>query len=194
MKYFSTGLQLHSSKFFLNHPKLKDKKVLVLGVSYSGADVAQNCVGHASSVVNLFTSPYFVIRRLIRCKKASTREKDNYFNVIPVDCFDFTRSLQYVGETEEEKMDVMKKIMNIANPEQVNKELSHPALYYNINEEKTLRITIADNYWDYVKQRKLTPKKGLLKLKIILSKFNLFDAVLNLRYNSEICRKWSLLK
>jgi len=137
--------------------------VLVLGNSYSGADVSQLCVGHASSVVNVFNRPYLIARRLIRFKNNVTQYKENVFNIATLNCLFFTRHLKNDGETKEEKMKILNDLLKCVNPEQTNiVKKSHPALFYDLNGEEP-RITIADNYWDYVKQNKIIPKKTTIQ-------------------------------
>ena len=81
------------------------------------------CVGHASSVVNVFNRPYLVARRLIRFKTNATQSKENVFNVAPMDCVFFTRHVKNDGETAEEKMKLldMTKIVATAGQERKTK-------------------------------------------------------------------------
>lgn len=160
--YLLQGLIMHSSQFRLKDPKLKDKRVVVLGNSYSGTDVTQNCVGLARSVVNVFRRPYLVVRRLVRFK--SEKCGKNQFHVAPIDCVEFKRSNSFEGKTAEERAK-MREATCVLNHEQVDKTKSHPELFYDMSVDAEVRVTIADNYWAFVKQKKITPKKGTNKLK-----------------------------
>ncbi len=148
---------MHSSEFRLKDQRLHNKRVVVLGHSYSGVDITQNCVDLASSVVNVFRRPYLVVRRLVRFKSALTGP--NQFHVAPIECVEFKRSCSIAGKTAEERRK-MREGACALNHEQVDEAKSHPELFYDTTADDEMRITIADNYWDFVKQNKITPKKG----------------------------------
>lgn len=159
------GLVLHTDQFRLNDQRINGKKVVVLGNSYSGVDVSQNCVDLAESVVNIFKRPYMIARRLTKMKTKATENKKNIFNIIPIDHAFFRREVQYQfdGKNEEESKVLKQMEMNGMNFEQANKELSHPDLFYDVNDEGAIRLAIADNYWSYVKEKKIIPKRDNIK-------------------------------
>ena len=155
------GLQLHSSKFILNDPRLKDKNVVVVGCSISGAEITASLVGHAKRVVNIFPRPYLMLPRLVKYKI----DQNNY-GILPVDMFFYRRSLTYPKEGQSSSETRLQKIELIKNlfPEQTNKNISHPDLYFDVNNpNQELLIAVSDYYYPYVKQNKIIPKKTSIK-------------------------------
>jgi cation diffusion facilitator CzcD-associated flavoprotein CzcO len=162
MENFS-GLTLHGSQFKLNDERLKGKKVVVLGHSYSATDISANCVGTASTVTNLFRRPYLVTPRLIRFKSEINKNKKNSFHVVPIDFLIFRRvSTLCDPQTPEAIKEFNRKHLMQINVEQSNKELSHPDLYYDFDEDE-IRESISDNYYAFVKKGEVKPKKGNIK-------------------------------
>ena len=155
------GLQIHSSKFILNDPRLKDKNVIVVGCSISGAEITASLVGHAKRVVNIFQRPYLMVPRLVRYKIDSKS-----YGILPCDMFFYRRSFTYAkegqssAETRSQKIDQLKKLF----PEQTNKDISHPDLFFDLNNpNQELLVAVSDYYYPYVKQNKIIPKKTSIK-------------------------------
>ena len=152
------GLILHSSQFKPDDERFKSKKVLVLGHSFSGADISQHLVDHAASVVNVFERPYLVTRHLVK----TPTSKPNVFNILPSDFYFFNRAATYKSVEEKHEF-VLNKMLTI-NAEQLDKEKCPPALFYELDANETdVRITFADNYYSFVKQGKIVAKKANLK-------------------------------
>lgn len=154
---------MHSSSFKLNDAKLKSKNVLIVGCSHSGADIASHLVDHASSVTNIFNRPYIITRRFIRFKSESIQNKPNVFHILPVDQFLNTRSFRAPKHlTKAEKKEYYNNLLSLLNLEQTNKDKSHPELYFN-TEKESPRVAISDNYYGFVKEGKIEPRKTAIK-------------------------------
>jgi dimethylaniline monooxygenase (N-oxide forming) len=149
---------LHSSKFILNDPRLKNKNVVVVGCSISGAEITASLVGHAKRVVNIFPRPYLMLPRLV---KYSMDNGDTY-KIWPMDFFSYRRCFTYPkeGQSPDElykyKLGVFKSIF----PEQTNKNVSHPDLFVDLDDpNQEVLVALSDRYYPYVKQNKIIPKK-----------------------------------
>lgn len=92
-----TGLVLHSSQFRFNDDRLRGKRVVVVGNSYSGVEISANLVGHCQSVTNVFKRPYLVFPRLL-----NFRVERNMYKIIPIDLL-FSRDLTYSDRTPDEQ-------------------------------------------------------------------------------------------
>lgn len=91
------GSILHSANFRSNDARLRNKRVVVVGNSYSGVEISSNLVGHCQSVVNVFKRPYLVFPRLLKFQV-----ERNMFRIIPIDLL-FSRDLTYSNRTPEEE-------------------------------------------------------------------------------------------
>ncbi len=155
------GKLMHSSHFKLNDEGLKSKRVLVVGCSHSGADISSQLAEHASRVMNVFRRPYLITRRFVRFQKPE--DKKGVFHIIPVDMFTNTRGFKASSSlTKEEKKNYYLKTLSILNLEQTSREKSHPELFFDLEKEAP-RIAISDNYYGFVKQGKILPKKSSIK-------------------------------
>ena len=143
------GILMHSSQFLLNDERLKSKKVLLIGASFSSSDLSANLVGHASEIINVFRKPYFICKKLISIKNA-----DNTFSIKPIDFIFHTRSSAGLSSNEER----IKKY-SCMFPEQIELDSSHP-LHINLKEVEYPKISISDFYYDYVKEGKIRAKKA----------------------------------
>ena len=152
------GIKMHSSKFQLNHPDLKDKKVVVIGACYSAVDISANLVGHSKEVVNIFTRPYLVVPRLVPIEN----------KIWTIDMVDYTRANEHALKNDAERrffFDFLKKLF----PQQTDKELAHPALYIDLDQMHTqnreLVVSISDTYIEKVNAGKITPiQSGIQEL------------------------------
>lgn len=159
------GVQIHSSKFKLNDPQYKSKKVITLGCSVSGAEISERLVGQAESVTNIFSRPYLITPRLIKYKLITDTGK-NLYSILPIDLFFNRRSLTYPNPklTPDENKEEMKQILTRVFPYQTNQQLSHPALYFDIETYRTVPLlSISDFYIEYVKENKIKPIRSKIK-------------------------------
>lgn len=155
------GIIMHSSKFRLNDEKLKSKKVIVVGHSYSATDISSYLVDHASEIVNVFRRPYLVSQRLMRQKSNLNLEKPNQFHIIPIDFFWFNRAITYNGSvTHQEIIDFNLKNLKIVNYDQTDLNRIHADVYYDMSLDYDVKASVSDNYIGYVKQNRIIPKKG----------------------------------
>jgi dimethylaniline monooxygenase (N-oxide forming) len=161
------GITLHSSQFKLNHSKLKDKKVIVIGCCYSGSDISANLVGHASEVVNVFSRPYLVSPRLV-----PTKLDNDKYSILPIDFVDYNRKLVYIEKdaslTDEEKKNFVKNYLKNLCPLQTRRDQIHPSLFIDLDDEKIqpppeVVISISDTYIEHVVAGKIKPIKSSIK-------------------------------
>ena len=141
------GEILHSVNYRSKDAKLKDKRVVVVGNSYSGAEIAAHLVGHAKSIINVFSRPYLVFPRLL---KIETNEK-NVYNIYPNDLF-YSRLMAYNTQTREEERRTKIEIFSKLCPIQTNKKKSHPDMYYELNDDEPIREAVTDNYYSFITQ------------------------------------------
>jgi cation diffusion facilitator CzcD-associated flavoprotein CzcO len=160
------GEHFHSSQFQLNHPRLKDKKVVVIGMSLSGTEIASYIVGHARVVVNIFPRPYLVKTRLAHKKKENGK-----FQIVPSHFLSFTRRAAYTDRdpsmTPEKRRAVLKQILEATFPYQTNKIISPPDLYVDLNDESKrlpmdVQVCLADYYLEHVQAGKIKPIKSTI--------------------------------
>lgn len=149
------GEILHSNNYRSKDPSLKNKRVIVVGNSYSGAEISSHLVGHAKTITNVFNRPYLVFPRML---KIETDEK-NVFNIYPNDLF-YSRRLAFQAQTREEERKTKIEIFSKLCPVQTNKKKSHPDMYYDLNDDEPIREAVTDNYYSYVTQGKIRPRKG----------------------------------
>jgi cation diffusion facilitator CzcD-associated flavoprotein CzcO len=143
------GEILHSVNYKSKDVKLKDKRVVIVGNSYSGAEIAAHLVGHCKSIVNVFSRPYLVFPRLL---KIETDEK-NVYNIYPNDLF-YSRMLAFNSMTREEERKSKIEIFSKLCPIQTNKKKAHPDMYYELNDDEPIREAVTDNYYSYITQGK----------------------------------------
>jgi dimethylaniline monooxygenase (N-oxide forming) len=150
------GILMHSVDYKTLDPRLKDKKVIVVGNSYSGVEISAHLVGHAKTIVNIFNRPYLSFPRLL---KVETNEK-NVYNIIPVDLF-YGRELCFsipINKEEERKSKI--ELFGKLCPHQTNKAKCHPAMYYELDDDEPIREAVTDNYYPYIMRGKIKPKKA----------------------------------
>lgn len=149
------GQILHSNNYKSKDNSLKDKRVVIVGNSYSGAEISSHLVGHAKQVINIFSRPYLVFPRLL---KIETEEK-NVYNIYPNDLF-YSRKLAFTTGTPDEERKAKIAIFSKLCPVQTDKKKSHPDMYYELNDDEPIREAVTDNYYSYVTSGKIKPKKG----------------------------------
>jgi dimethylaniline monooxygenase (N-oxide forming) len=151
------GIVMHSSQFKLDDDRLKSKRVAVVGNSISGQEISSFLVNHAKYVLNVFRRPFLSAQRLIKLKL-----DDNTYNILPFDLLVYNRSLlrPTTSSSEKESFTQLAQMLSIIFPEQTNKELSNPALYYDLSEVKPILIAISDNYYSCVKNGQIETRKS----------------------------------
>jgi cation diffusion facilitator CzcD-associated flavoprotein CzcO len=104
-----TGEILHSNNYKAYDAALKNKRVVVVGNSYSGAEISSHLVGHCKSVANVFARPYLVFPRLL---KVATDEPGVY-HIYPNDLF-YSRQLAFRTQTREEERQAKIEVCNVS--------------------------------------------------------------------------------
>lgn len=145
------GIQMHSSKFRLNNARLKSKRVIVVGMGFSGVDLCEKLVDHAKSIVNVFPRPYLVTPRLCAIKKGD----HDCYTIVPIDLVLYKRvfgGLKSSGLSEEEVKKKLNEFLVQVFPYQTNKEISNPELFYDLDKkDQGLLVSLSDYYLEYVK-------------------------------------------
>lgn len=155
------GIQMHSCEYRLNDSKLKDKKVIILGCSISGTEIAASLVGHARDVTNIFSRPYLVSSRMVHYKISESKYK-----ILPRDLFFYRRLFHYPDsslskdEVHKLKIDTFKR----AFPYQTDAKKSHPDLFVDLDVPKPIILhATSDYYIPYVIEQKIKPIKSNIK-------------------------------
>jgi len=155
------GTIMHSSDFRPDDERLKSKRVLVVGCSHSGADICSHLAELAGRVVNVFRRPYIVTRRFVRFQKPG--DKKGVFRILPMDLLVNARGFKAPGSlTKAEKRDYYLRTLATLNLEQTNREQSPAELFFDLEKEAP-RVSISDNYYGFVKQGKIVPRKSVIK-------------------------------
>jgi dimethylaniline monooxygenase (N-oxide forming) len=145
------GLVMHSSEYKTNDQKLKYKRVLVVGSSNSGVEIAVNLVGYSKSIINLFRRTSLLIPKFI--EKKSDKNKDIY---VPRDFLFYTRNFAYSNKN------IFEKYTEIC-PDQTDEKSCPPDLYINSNHKQPLNFGISQNCLEFVKENKIETKRGEMK-------------------------------
>ncbi|RMZ95236.1 flavin-containing monooxygenase [Brachionus plicatilis] len=160
------GLAIHSSEFRLNDPRLKDKRVLVLGCSLSGTEIASLLVGHAKTVTNIYPRTYLITPRLVKYKLSSDSTHGTLYKILPTDLFFNRRVFNYPdpklgqNEVKQIKLDTFKRLF----PYQTNKDSSHPDLYVDLDKPgQDILIAISDYYLAHVQKGKIKPIRSKIE-------------------------------
>jgi cation diffusion facilitator CzcD-associated flavoprotein CzcO len=178
------GVILHSADYRSRDDKLLKKKVVILGNSYSGVEIASHIVGHAKTVTNIFKRPYLVLPRLLRLPYYENEHDNNNsktpqsqmdpedieqekkgnkcFRIIPIDLI-FGRELTFGAKTPAEERENKIKLYSTLCPHQTNKEKSLPSMYYELNNDDPIREAVTDNYYPYIMQKKIIPIQSDIK-------------------------------
>jgi dimethylaniline monooxygenase (N-oxide forming) len=154
-----SGILIHSSSYKTKDPKLKDKNVVVVGCSLSGAQIASALVGHAKRVVNIYPRKYFIANKLFKFKRA-----DSTWGILPLDLLFSKRIIAHSPHqgpaSEAARIAIFKGLF----PEQTQPALCHPELYIDLEEpNQEILVTVSDSYMPLVKQNKLIPKRAVIK-------------------------------
>jgi dimethylaniline monooxygenase (N-oxide forming) len=155
------GLILHSSEYKTKDERLRNKEVIVVGHGCSATEMSSNLVGFASKIYNVFEKPYLISERLVRFKSS---ENDKLYQILPFDLYIRKRKHFYRDPlTPLTGQDLINKNIELFStlcPQQTNKSISHPDLFYNVTGNDEIRFCIADNYYPYVELGKIIPKRG----------------------------------
>ena len=158
------GHIMHSAYYQANDPRIKDKKVIVVGNSYSGVEIASHLVDHVDSVVNVFDRPYLVFPRLLKLRAHdhdSGRVLPHTYHIVPIDLL-FGRELTFTRRSPAEERRAKIALYSQLCPEQTNKYLAHPDMYYELDDDEPIREAVTDNYLPYVNAGKIVPRQTKL--------------------------------
>lgn len=156
------GVALHSSQYRSNDERLRGKKVIVVGNSYSGVEIAAHLVGHARTVINVFSRPYLVLPRLVKVESRDKNGDRNFMHILPMDMLS-GRDKLYTKMTKEEQRAQKIALFSKICPHQTNKKLAHPAMYYDLDNDEPVRKAVTDNYYPFVRQGKIIPRRTRIK-------------------------------
>ncbi|RNA19017.1 Flavin-containing monooxygenase-family [Brachionus plicatilis] len=151
------GIIMHSTDYRSHDERLKNKKIVVVGNSYSGVEISAHLVGHAFSVTNVFKRPYLVFPRLLKFE-----HEPGSFQIVPIDLF-FGREITLSQKNPKEERDFKINLYKKLCPDQTNKKLAHPDMYYKLDNDEPIRESVTDNYYPYVKTGLVKPIKSEIK-------------------------------
>jgi hypothetical protein len=145
------GIQFHSFDYTANREKLKDKRVIVIGHSFSAVEIAADLVNHAQTVTNLFRQPRLVIPKLVKRNIEGTE----LYNVFPPDFFFFSRQNAYLTDEicDEDKSRKMKveNFKRFFGTQQFDGKTCPPDLLLDYSDKELPKISISNEYFDYVR-------------------------------------------
>jgi cation diffusion facilitator CzcD-associated flavoprotein CzcO len=148
------GLIMHSAQFRMNDPRLKDKRVIIVGNSHSGCDIASKLVGHAGHVTSIFSRTYLVSPRLIRLRVGPNKYRLGTI----VELFFTLHTWDILKNAEKKDLnDFLRQVF----PYQTNKSKSHADLYFDLDDPNSkLLVSVSDGYLDACRDGLIVPKKG----------------------------------
>ena len=137
-----------------SNQKLKNKKVIVCGHSFSATEICADLVEQEANVLNVFRNPHWVVKKFIKLPEKS------------VDCpIDF--GLMNRKGNEEEKIFANKKDLNINKNNFLHKicqpQNSRKELFINPNSSGPPFISISERYLEMVEQNRILIKKGRIE-------------------------------
>jgi hypothetical protein len=125
-------------------------------------DISEKLVDHAKHVINIFRRPYLICKKMIKTSSIDEKNKNETENsIIPWDLFFFRRAFNSALSTSHE---AQIKIYSSLFPNQTNKTLSHPALFFDLHDKtQPILISPAENYKTFVSENKILPIRSTIK-------------------------------
>jgi len=155
-----SGHILHSADYRSNDERLKSKRVIVVGNSYSGVEISSHLIGHVDSLVNVFSRPYLVFPRLLKLRYNDYER--NAFRIVPIDLM-FGRELTFSAKSKEEERKAKVDLYTQLCPHQTNKQKSLPEMYYELDDDEPIREAVTDNYYPFIRSGKIIPKQSKIR-------------------------------
>ena len=132
---------------------LNYSKIQKVSNAFSAVEISEKLVGHAKQVKNIFRRPYLICQKLLKHEN----KLKNTCAILPWDLFLFRRSFAML-----DKKSKLKHISQLF-PEQTSLTLSHPALFYDTNDQnQPILISISTNYSTFVKEKKIIPIRSTI--------------------------------
>ena len=127
---------------YRNKARFKDKNVVIIGNSYTGAEICSDLVGSAKTVTNIFRKPYWNIPRVLPV--SGTKNK------IPIDFYLYKRSNR--KQIDEKRFKTTGEIRNDNNKLSflANQQVHAPSDF-----TQPTFVTISDHYNSYVEEGKI---------------------------------------
>lgn len=136
--------------------QLGGKKVIVVGISNSGAELSCELLNHGAQVTNVFRRPYWVLPRYI----SNNPNKQSSLKY-PIDFVMFNREQSDITKKFCSKLDLYKYqnkwLSEICN-EQL--ELSSKVLYIDPDSQEAPKVCISNNYISFVRVGKIDAKRA----------------------------------
>ncbi|KAJ6648231.1 Flavin-containing monooxygenase 5 [Pseudolycoriella hygida] len=145
------GKVIHS-RDYKSGQSFKGLKVLTVGGSFSGAEIASDVSNHSAVSHHCFRRPFWILNRYLPDKKSGKSS-------LPLDLLFYTRSFYEMTTTvteEESNISKNKYMSSICKQQQDIAELT-------IEEEdfhKPYNVTVSDQYLEQVEQKTLIPHKS----------------------------------
>jgi dimethylaniline monooxygenase (N-oxide forming) len=153
------GQVIHSKDYnSIKCMDLEDKTVVVVGAAYSGSEISSDLTATGARVINLFSQPYWVF------KKVCSFDPTNLELKLPIDFGLFSRQASHSipnFESIEEDRIFKNRFYDAVLKEQ--NQLTQRDLHIDPNCPEALNMAISNDYIDLVKQNRIVPKKGKIK-------------------------------
>lgn len=157
------GIQFHSFNYRANRESLKDKRVVVIGHSFSAVEISADLVNYAKSVTNVFRTPRLIIPKLIKKNIEGTQ----FYNILSPDFFFFSRRNAYLTENVQDE--VKSRQMKIENlkyffgNQQFDEATCPPDLLLDYTDKEVPKFSISNEYFDYVKSNSVKTIRSNIK-------------------------------
>lgn len=144
------GRVIHS-KEYRSSETFNGLRVLTVGGSFSGAEIASDVSNHASVSYHCFREPFWILRRHLPDNKTGRK-------TLPLDLLFYTRSFYQLPTTvsvEESSISKNRYMASICQEQQSISELSIDPQQFN----RPYYVTVSDQYLNQIQQNKLVPKR-----------------------------------
>jgi dimethylaniline monooxygenase (N-oxide forming) len=171
------GEIVHSIDFRkTDDPRFKNKKVIIVGCSRSGTEIATILVNHAQRVTSILREPYLILPLLVPVKlnqdKTLNESNTDKYNILPIDLLFKRRNMIYkcLKMSKDELRQYQYNFVKSLNLEQNDAQNSVPALYINpqdyINPEmkpRSIKFSMSDQYYNLAKSGQIITKRTSIK-------------------------------
>lgn len=143
-----SGRIIHS-KDYKSGALFEGKKVMTIGGSFSGAEIASDVSSHSALSYHCFRDPFWILRRYLPDKNRGTN--------IPLDLMFYTRNFYQLTPVSEEESNISRNryMASICQEQQAITELAIESENFG----RPYNVTVSDQYLNQVKEKKLISKR-----------------------------------
>lgn len=128
---------------------LHEKRVIVIGQSFSGAEISADLVRAGASVLNIINRPYWILPALIKMNPQSSSPG------LPADCLMFNRKAANTNSSAREINTLMATIIPLQN--------KIPPLYIDPTSDDPLIVATSTDYIKFAHEGKIVVKRQKIK-------------------------------